>query len=385
MKELSMTKLLSICTGLSLIAFHVTSVLAGQYDKYVWETPRVRNIDRARTAIMTAELSREVQRVIEAGPMAPLRCSYADIPGEAYWLYYERGRIVTTLAYAYPHVSPQQQRAILAYVRQSLAGNADAPWEIGLKGKAEGSPRALSGATRNEGNYVDDKNTSTLHVLYGLWLYGDRTGEMRTVQQYWPKIRRYYLDQGGKQTMLYGQMSAHIAIARLSRAFVDRHTAEIAEKALERDFTEARDTTKIEARQRKTRFGKFSEKRNARSFDGQPFMFLDASPEVMRFIKENVKDQAIARVRRIEAVYPLWWLAQSPYFTRWTGDEGVGTPPELFGICYPVERWVVETPPDKLATYMRSIPTGIGDCYWLEGLVQTIESFGVLAWEKVQE
>ncbi len=105
----------------------------------------------------------------------------------------------------------------------------------------------------------------------------------------------------------------------------------------------------------------------------------------MRFIKDNVKDQAIARVRRIEAVYPLWWFAQAPYFTRWTGDEGVGTPPELFGMCYPLERWVVETPPETLATYMRSIPTGIGDCYWLEGLVQTIESFGVLAWEKVQE
>jgi hypothetical protein len=100
-------------------------------------------------------------------------------------------------------------------------------------------------------------------------------------------------------------MSAHIAIARLARAFEDRDTAEFAEKALESDLTEGKDTTKIEARQKKTRFGKFSEKRNAGAFAGQPFMFLDASPDMMRFIKDNVKDQAIARVRRIEAVYLL--------------------------------------------------------------------------------
>jgi hypothetical protein len=133
----------SICTGFCLIMLLGAPVVAGQYDKYLWETPRIHNIDRARTASLTEELSREVQRVVETGPLAPLRCSYADIPGEADWLYYERGRIVTTLAYAYPHVNPQQQRTIQAYVRQVLAGKADAPWEDGLKGKLEGAPRAL--------------------------------------------------------------------------------------------------------------------------------------------------------------------------------------------------------------------------------------------------
>jgi hypothetical protein len=236
---------------------------------------------------------------------------------------------------------------------------------------------------REEGSYFESKNTPTLHVLYGLWLYSDRTGDWEAVKQYWPQIRQCYLSQAATQTILYGQMSAHIAMARLARKFDDTATAAAAEKALEQDFNEGKDTAAIEARLKKTRFAKFSDGRNTRSFAGQPFMFLDASPEVLRFIKDNVKEQAVARIGKIEKAYPLWWLAQAPYFTRWTGDEGTGTPPELFGMCYSVERWVMDTPAEKLAACLKSSPTGIGDCYWLEGLVQTIESFGTIKWEKV--
>jgi hypothetical protein len=358
-------------------------VAAGENGKYLWEMPRVVGIDEARTAAMVVELRREVQRILSAGPLAPLRCSYADIPGEAYWLYYERGRIITTLAYAHPYVSRQQQEAIGKYVRAMLASKSDAPWEPGLKGKREGAPRALSGAAREEGAYVDAKNTPTLHVYYGLWLYGDRTGDWDSLKQHWRQIYQHYGDRTAAETILYGQMGAHIAMARLAKRFDDDKTVATAERALDSDFADGSDTAKIEARQRKTRFGKFADGRNAGAFAGQPFMFLDACPEVLRFINDHVKEQATQRVRRIETVYPLWWLAQSPYFTRWTGDEGIGAPPELFGICWPMERWVLGTSPERLATYMRSVPTGIGDCYWIEGLVQTIESFGTVTWQKV--
>ena len=56
-------------------------------------------------------------------------------------------------------------------------------------------------------------------------------------------------------------------------------------------------------------------------------------------------------------------------------------PADCFGMVYPIERWVKDTPPEKLALHMRSIPTGIGDSYWTEGLVQTIEAFGTVTRE----
>ena len=44
---------------------------------------------------------------------------------------------------------------------------------------------------------------------------------------------------------------------------------------------------------------------------------------------------------------------------------------------HPVETWILETPAQELRRFMRSSPTGIGDCYWLEALVQTIEAHAV--------
>ena len=87
----------------------------------------------------------------------------------------------------------------------------------------------------------------------------------------------------------------------------------------------------------------------------------------------------------MEEAYPLWWLHQAPYFTRWTGDEGIGLPSEVFGLVFPVERWVKQTRAETLAGYMRSVPTGVGDCYWIESLVQTIEAFGVVEWKATKD
>jgi hypothetical protein len=58
--------------------------LAENYDKYLWETPRAKNIDADATADLVEQLRREVQRILDAGPLAPLRLSYADVPLDAY-------------------------------------------------------------------------------------------------------------------------------------------------------------------------------------------------------------------------------------------------------------------------------------------------------------
>ena len=50
----------------------------------------------------------------------------------------------------------------------------------------------------------------------------------------------------------------------------------------------------------------------------------------------------------------------------------------------PVERWVVGTSATALRDQMRSGPTAIGDCYWLEALVQAIEATGTTTWTDVR-
>jgi regulation of enolase protein 1 (concanavalin A-like superfamily) len=78
-------------------------------------------------------------------------------------------------------------------------------------------------------------------------------------------------------------------------------------------------------------------------------------------------------------------VQQASYFNRsWTGDEGSGLLPEVFGMIAPVERWVVQAGASTLRSQVRSAPTGLGDCYWLEGLVQAIEAHGSLSWVDVR-
>lgn len=362
-----------------------SAAVGGEYDKYAWETPRSSGIDAARTAWMVDALVEEVDRILQAGPLAPLRTAYADIPYEAYWSYFERGRLIGTLAWAYPHVPKAQQDGIRRCVRDLLQDPERAPWTPGILQRDQGAERAVHGDRVSEGRYFeyDPRKTPTVHVLYGLWLYGDRTGDWETLEPYWPQISAYYKKAAPLETRLYGQMSAHVAMARMARRFGDSALESIAVRALEADLAAGRASDAIEERQKQTRFAVYYSDRNRSSFPGQPWMYLDACPEVLRFIADTGRQQALDRIDAFQERFPLWWLAQSPYFTRWTGDEGVGAPPDLFGMCYPVERWVRGAPPEQLADYVRSMPTGIGDCYWIEGLVQTIEAFGTVTWEPV--
>lgn len=84
--------------------------------------------------------------------------------------------------------------------------------------------------------------------------------------------------------------------------------------------------------------------------------------------------------------FPLWWMLDAPYFQRdYTGDEGVGlVQPEMMGMIFPIERWVVGAEAATLAGYMASAPSCRGDCIWLESLVQTIEAHGQTEWRDVR-
>lgn len=366
---------------LQIVLLLTVPVWSGPYDKYVVETARTTDIDAQATQDLVAQLRDEVQRVLDAGPLAPLRMSYADIPYEAYWLYYERGRIITTLAYAYPHVDDRQQQEIRGYVRRLLSDPAHAPYEPGIKQHADGAPRALHGRAVQEGRYISHFGiTPTLHVLYGLWLYGDRSGDWSALEPYWDRIAARYRD-GLREPRLYGQMSAHIAVARMARRFGDEAVLATATEALTEDFDAGRKVDNIVQRLPQTRFAHFQQPRNRGHFPGSCWIFLNACPEVLRFLGDYQKEPTLQRTAQLKSRYPLWWLQQAPYFTRWTGDEGVGVTPELMGMVFPVERWVAETDSATLVRCMRSTPVGIGDCYWLEALVQAIEACGQTRWQ----
>jgi hypothetical protein len=82
--------------------------------------------------------------------------------------------------------------------------------------------------------------------------------------------------------------------------------------------------------------------------------------------------------------FPMWWLRESPYFNRWTGDEGIGTPSNSFGTNVPLERWFRNVDAETLASYVISSPVGIADSYWIEALILALESNANDQWVDVR-
>ena len=213
--------------------------------------------------------------------------------------------------------------------------------------------------------------------FYGLWLYAYRSGDWHLLQTHYPKIVALYSRKAG-QCDLYGTMSAHIAMARLAQHFNDATSLSLSVSNAALAFQTGTNFAAIETATQK--YWKERYEPRQRNLVYQGWMFLDLCPEMGRFLADHVKDAVMQRHQAGLKKYPLFWLREAPYWSRWTGDEGLGIPTELMGMIAPIERWVAEAAPERLAGYTQSAPICRGDCYWLEALIQAIEATGKTEW-----
>lgn len=374
---------LLLVAGLTLSAISAPSAQTVNVTPYAWQFPVVTGTN---APVMAARLQEEVQKVLEAGRLTPQRAYYADLANdEQYWQYIQPGRIVTTLAWAYPHLTAAQQTAVRSYVAAELASATHAPWAT-----TPLSP-TVAGATRRElfplhrvtyFNAPFGTNQPSVHTIYGLWLYGWRTADWALIQGHWTTIKAMY-NARVSQGDIYGTMCAHVAMARLAEKFTDTAMRTTALNNLQSQLDAGLNFSTIEGRVSSKYWPEMYDARRAEGVY-QGWMFLNLSPEIGRYLNDNVRTATLARNTSGKSQFRLWWLRLAPYFNRWTGDEGVGIPTEMMGMVMPIERWVVQASAATLGDYMRSGPTAIGDLYWLESLVLAIEATGSTAWTDVR-
>ena len=374
---------------------------------YVWEFPAVRNISGADALV--ADLRAEVQRVLDAGRLAPLYISHADQESVGYTVYQEPCRIITTLAWAYPHLAPDQQDAVKAYVNAEFNNPTNAPWGVTSYGKNgnsnyplprhDGTPREEHPKERWWFERSDfGNNRPFLHTLYGVWLYGHRTGDWTTISNHWSAIKQIYGNYGtGDACRLYGTMGVHVAMARLAAKFGDAAQLSAATNNLQSRLNAGLDFAAIESLARgvpgeewKSPYGSYpnmyDSRMNSSTYRG--WVFLNLTPELGRYLhdaSDTLRATVLERHSAGKRTFPLWWMPKASYFNRsWTGDEGSGLVPEVVGMIAPVERWVAQADAATLRAQMRGAPNGVGDCYWIEALVQAIEAHGSLQWLDVR-
>lgn len=372
-------------------------------DRYAWAFPAATDIPDAAVAPLKAELLKQIDDVLAAGHLTPWRVNHADEHSDAYFIYLEPGRIVTTLAWAFPNLPRGKQLAARRYVDEQFKSETYAPWNPGrLSADADGTRREFHPIHRI-GNWTTNWQATrpTIQSLYGAWLWAYRAGDFDGVRPYWDKIKACYaakLSQGD----IYSTMNAHIAMIRLAHAFRDAEAGRGAWLNLSNHLQmglafagdpEIRTDESRMSQVEKNTMRMFGKNNNGglywRKQDGSIYrgmMFHCVSPEIGRYLAENVRAETLRRHAFGKARFPLWWMLDAPYFQRdYTGDEGVGlVQPEMMGMLFPIERWVAGADPATLSGYMASAPSCRGDCVWIESLVQAIEAHGTTQWRDVR-
>ncbi len=366
--------------------FVLTKEVRGQMnlaEAYAWHFPAPDTIRGANDLI--AILQWEIEQVLDAGHLAPIRLAFGDLPYEHYFLYQEPGRILTTLAWAWPYLTPTQQARALAYAEAELEHPAFAPWaneftmprDVGARREWYVSTD-LWGLDATFGDF-----RPRLHTLYGFWLFCYRSGQTEWMKKYYARARDFYFNQN-QRARLYGDMCGHLAMARLAHVNGDISARNFALQRLQSELVDGLDVQNKHAFARDGLYGwdgpydrlptndMYSPRKDGWIYRG--FIFLNMGPEIARFLRDSCFGQVQTMHEEGKRILPLWWLMQATYFPRWTGDESVGVPSEAFGMYHPVETWILQTPASQLRRFMRSSPTGRGDCYWIEALVQTIEA-----------
>jgi len=393
--------LLAFLAGLTLSC--VTGI-ALDVDRYAWDFPLSTNIPAAEVNPLKARLLEQVDDILAAGNLTPWRVNHADELADAYFVYLEPGRIVTTLAWAYPHLPADRQAAVRRYVHAQFESETFAPWNPGRLEADVSATRREFHPIQRVGNWTTNWQASrtTIQTLYGAWLWAYRAADFESVKPYWQKIRACYAAKQS-QADIYSTMNAHIAMIRLANAFADAATERAAWMNLSNnlqmglsfqgDPTINTDESRMSPVERHTvrmylknnNGGLYWHKQDGSIYRGM--MFYCISAEIGRYLAENVRAETLKRHAAGTSRFPFWWMLDAPYFQRdYTGDEGVGlVQAEMMGTIFPVERWVVDASPITLTRYLASAPSCRGDCVWIESLVQTIEAHGKTRWVDVRQ
>lgn len=371
--------------------------------RVAWQHPVVQG-SASTAGYLIDDLRHEVQQLLDRPPLAPMQLNYGDIEGNGYTIYNEPGRILLTLAWAYPHLSTSQQAAVRGYVTNEMAKTArmpwggQQPWDNYFIARTNGAPREHHPRDRDWNTIAAfGSKRPTLFVLYGFWLYGHRTGDWTPVTNVYNQLANAYQNRIAQpgQGSLYGTYGAHIGMARLAQRMGDAALRNEALTNLHSALVQGLNFTNIDLLAGATPVDRWNTPYGQDGYDelqvdlggtayrGWPF--LNLTPEAGRFIADRVP-AALARHQQGLALYGFPWISRNSYYIRYFmgGSEGTGLTPEYTGMFAPMDRWAAHASSGQQALWVRSGPAGHGDCYWIEALVQAIESHGALAWFDVR-
>lgn len=352
---------------------------------YVWSEP-VRPVADP-PADLVARLNEEVRRIVDANDhllpyflergftthmlfpgdsLYPEEGLAACTPGNIYW--FEPGELVYTLSIAYPYLSSDLQSRVRAYLTAEMARYPPLeplPWP----------PEWLTQGTAREMYPVSFRPNCwpppdpPLSTLYALWAYARYTGDWAYVQNRWPQIDALF-DRKKGNVDSYAAISGAIGYARIAQHL--GRTADAAEGV----------QVAVQGMTRGLNFDQFRATANARYPDPRDQqtgwrapVFFGLVPEVGRYISDTNRITATAYLNDLtdsDGVF-LWYLTRLGLQAEIGESSFHG--PDLAWSVFLAKAYIEGAGRASLRRYLDR-PWGLGDLYYLQKLVATIEAGG---------
>jgi hypothetical protein len=381
-------------------------VSAGPYDNYVWQYLKPTSIAGADD--LKAKLEWEVTKITGSGHLAPYRTLHGEVAPR--YAFNNRHDIVYTLSLAYPYVNSSLQSAIRTYLASEMASYP--VWDT-----ADYNTRYLKpgiGTTRNPDQYPAGllatefngwgyKDRPRLFALYALWLYAHNTGNWAYVDNNWNTIKSFYTSYRSEANSHYTSIAGAIGYARMAEEKTTKDSA-----ARDGAITDVNNAMANGLNYNQFAYntenifkdGMLADyawidptgQRSARDQFFLGFHLIDVTPEVGRYMYDTPSLKALVlgnsetdiySLKRAEYYYPLWYMAQSPMWSLYWG-EGHSIQPEAKSMVFPIKAWVQKEPASQLRKYLDVPQALIGDDYYIQNLVRTIEASGTECWENIQ-
>lgn len=374
--------------------------------RYVWERLVVEDI-APEAAPLQAQLADEVERILAAGPLAPVPFT-VGISG-TYVAYANSGELVYALAEALPYLPEAMRPRVIEYMKQTVRRTP--PWgEAALGG--EGAAWIAYAPQPPEAPSAVAVGTPVVNAYFA-WAYADATGDWESVSAAYPALvaRATSGIRGAPQT--YPQVMATIGLARLARHLgrdADARGAEAmalrgleAGEAYEAFFMNS--YRSVVTGHHDWSYPVFTETR-------KPAIVTGFAPEIGRMLRDRSLEKVRAHADPVMDVWVrTWYLTraslptffgqyyadfgpeQAPEFMRgaWGGPSGQGDfgqensylTPEVGWGLFMLRAYVYGESGADLARHLDVPWTRVGDTYHIQKLVAAIRAHGRPRWVEV--
>jgi hypothetical protein len=193
-----------------------------ELDRIIWEASVPQSTAPTRAVSGLKRRVEEAMAELLSASWRPLLFPCGKFPEEAYRFFNEPTETLYTLALAYPHLAPEQQRTIRQRVAQwhqnngpldGPTGQRTFPPNMGeLRSAYDPPPEKLM-------RISDGVLRSELARLYPLWLWANVSGDWRQIERDWPRLRPLATQPSNKmeEDCRNGYLAGLIAYCRMAR------------------------------------------------------------------------------------------------------------------------------------------------------------------------